>query len=83
MTVPVAIGAEGDEILLAVVSATAAKPDVVNFEMTASAADLALPAIALKHIPLERAVGAAVQLQSRIPFLRHAATCTWARNSCC
>ncbi len=83
MTKPVAIGAKGDQILFAVVSATATKPDVVNLEMMASATDLALPAIALKHIASECAVGIPVQLQSRIPFMRHAATCTRARNSRC
>ncbi len=61
MTVPVAIGTEGDQILLAVVAATAAEPDVVNFEMMASTTDLALPSITLKHSPVQLAVGLRVQ----------------------
>ncbi len=49
--------AEGDEVLLGVVSESASWVDVVDLEVGRSAAGLAAPAIALHHLLAKSTVG--------------------------
>jgi hypothetical protein len=50
MHTPVTIRAEGDQVLLGVVSESASWVDVVDLEVDRTAAVLAAPAIALQHL---------------------------------
>ncbi len=46
----VALGAEGDEVLLGIVAQTAARVEVMNLEVGTTPAGLAAPAVSLQHL---------------------------------
>ena len=49
MDLAVAICAQSDEVLLAIVPVVTSETSVMDFEVVSAAAELALPTIALKH----------------------------------
>lgn len=57
MHMPVTIRAEGDEVLLGVVSESASWMDVVNLKIGHPAAGLAAPAVPLQHLLAQLAIG--------------------------
>jgi hypothetical protein len=53
MDLAVAICAQSDEVLLAIVPLVTSETSVMDFEVVSAAADLALPTIALQHAPAQ------------------------------
>jgi hypothetical protein len=58
-------GTESDQIVLAIVSQTAARVDVMNFDSCEGAAELAAPAVAGKDLLAELAIGGLIKPQPR------------------
>ncbi len=78
------LGAEGDEVLLGVVSELASWVDVVDLEVGTTAAVLAAPAIALQHLLAKVAVGLRVEAEpgAAREQASHEAFLSCSRNSC-
>jgi len=79
----VAGGAQGDEILLAILTLPAPELDVMDLEIRYGSARLASPPIALQHSYAELLIGMGIQASSLVlPQPSHAAWATARRNSC-
>jgi hypothetical protein len=76
--------AQGDQIVLGVVSELAPRVDVVDVEFAGTPTTLATPAIPLQDLLAQALVGLWVKPKSRAFWkeARHAAVQIWARNSC-
>ncbi len=84
MHMPVTIHAEGDEVLLGVVSESASWVDVVDLEVDRTAAALAAPAIPLQHLLAQLTIGLRVEAEPGPPWEQtsHEAFLSCSRNSC-
>ncbi len=85
MDTAVARGAEGDQVLLGVVSESASRADVVNLEVSRTAAALAAPAIALQHLLAKSTVGLGVEAEPGVAWEQtsHEAFLSCSRNCRC
>ena len=83
----VAIRAERDQVLFFVATRLAAELEVVHLQMPHTTADLASPAVALHHLPMQFAVAGRIESESRaLPadLLHEAFALTSERKaSCC
>ncbi len=77
-------GAEGDEVWLGVVSQPAPRTDMMNLELSKTAAMLAAPAIALQHLLAQSTVGVRVEAEpgAAREQTSHEAFLSCSRNSC-
>lgn len=57
----VTLGAEGDQVLLAVFSAVTAVDEVMDLQLIAAAAALASPAIPLENLPPQPCIAVAIE----------------------
>ena len=65
MDVFVALGAQRDQVPFYVVAGLTAECEVVYLQVLHAAADLASPAVALQHLPMQLAVAFRIKSQSR------------------
>jgi hypothetical protein len=78
----VTLETQRNEIALRIISLTTSKLGVVDLQIRHRAADLASPAIALKHLQAKPLIGIDVQANThRFGQTGHAASVTSARNS--
>jgi hypothetical protein len=66
----VALSAQGDQILFLITTRVAAKFEVVYLQILHAAADLATPAVAFQHLPMQFAI--TVGIESRSPVMQRA-----------
>ena len=78
-------GAEGDEVWLGVVSQPAPRTDMMNLELSKTAAMLAAPAIALQHLLAQSTVGVRVEAKPGPPWVQasHEAFLSCSKNCFC
>jgi hypothetical protein len=83
----VAFGAQGDQVLFLVATRSTSEFEMVYLEVAHATANLASPAVALQHLPMQFTVAVHIQSESRAlvaDFLHEALRLTSDRKaSCC
>ena len=84
MTALVTFSTEGDQILLSIISHSAAGLDVVNLEVGGKPAGLTAPIVPLQHLSMQLAISLRAEAKARAfgEQWGHAVVPIWSRNSC-